>query len=180
MLCEDAVCVKLPEHYCRDPDGDDPGIKGYAYGTNPWNDGLVNWGDHCSETTDGGSTEKGVYLHEASCLEDDDGNPQVKYLDAVECETSCVEGACLNGKVKGEEKKKQETQGKEGGKKPVNKPRTLDEAKERDVKELAVKTINATQYLREKKAGEEKQAGENKQESVKRRQGKKAMDSAID
>ena len=95
MLCKDAKCIKLVEGYCIDPDGNDLTTKAWADGTNAWNTGLVSWGDYCSETPDGGSTETGDYIHEAICLETDDNYYEVRYAGVKKCEDGCVDGICV-------------------------------------------------------------------------------------
>jgi len=110
MLCKDAKCVKLVKGDCIDSDGDDVTTKAWADGTNVWNEGLVSWGDYCSETLDGGSTETGDYVHEAICLETADDYYEVRYAEVQKCKDGCEDGICIgNGKTESVEEVKEET-----------------------------------------------------------------------
>jgi len=95
MLCKDVKCIELVNGDCIDSDGNDLTTKAWADGTNAWNTGLVSWGDYCSETPDGGSTETGDYIHEAICLETDDNYYEVRYAGVKKCEDGCVDGICV-------------------------------------------------------------------------------------
>ena len=110
MLCKDAKCIELVEGYCIDPDGNDLTTKAWADGTNAWNTGLVSWGDYCSETPEGGSTETGDYIHEAICLETNDEYYEVRYAGVKKCEDGCVDGICIgSGEAEVVEELKEET-----------------------------------------------------------------------
>ena len=95
MVCKDAVCVEMEFGECVDPDGDDVTTKEWADGTNVWNEGTVSWGDYCSEDPDGGSADSGPYVHEAICLEVDDGYYEVRYASPQRCRDGCVDGVCV-------------------------------------------------------------------------------------
>ena len=100
LVCKNAVCVEIEPGECTDPDGNNVTTKTWVEGTNIWNEGLLSWGDYCSEEPDGGSTETGPYVHEAICLETEPGYYEVRYAPPQKCKDGCIDGVCVgNGEV---------------------------------------------------------------------------------